>query len=173
MRPTLSLQLVAAAAALALLAALALEHLGGYEPCTLCIWERYPYLAVLAAGTLGLGLKRPRLALAVAALALAANAALSAYHVGVEEGVFALPETCAAAGPAATLEELRAQILAAPARCDQVPLRVLGLSLAGWNGVLAALLAAVALLGLFRSPASAAEQDRHPGPAQHLPRRTP
>jgi len=157
------LAFVAAAAAAALLGALALQYLGGYRPCTLCIYERYPYLLVVVAGMAGLWLRRPRPALALAALALAVNLGLAAYHVGVEEGWFALPETCAAVGRATTVEELKAQLLAAPARCDQVPLTVAGLSLAAWNGVLAAALLAAALAALLvrrRPRDSATEQHR-------------
>jgi disulfide bond formation protein DsbB len=158
---TRRLLLLAAAAAAALASALFLQYVGGFKPCSLCIYERYPYLVVIAAGLIGAWLGRPRAALAVVALALAVNVGLATFHVGVEQGWFALPETCAALGQATTVEELKAQLLAAPARCDQVPLTVLGLSLAGWNGVLAAGLLVVALLALLR-PASAAEQHRDP-----------
>ena len=88
---------VAAAAALA--AALALQFLGGLPPCPFCVYQRYPYLVVIAVGALGLWLRRPRLALALAALALAVNVGLAAYHVGIEQGWLALPEGCAAVGP--------------------------------------------------------------------------
>lgn len=139
------LALLGAIAAAALVSALLLQYVAGLEPCHLCILERFPYLGVVLVAVLGLWLGRPRPALAIVALLLALDAGLAAYHVGVEQGVFSLPESCAAVGQAATLEDLRAQLAAAPARCDQVPLRVLGLSLAGWNGVLAACLALLSL----------------------------
>jgi disulfide bond formation protein DsbB len=162
-RPTRWLALVGLAAAAALLGALTMQHLGVLKPCQLCIYERYPYLVAVAAAVLGAWLGRPRLALGVAALALAANVGLAAYHVGVEQGWFALPESCAAVGEAATVEDLKAQLLNAPARCDQVPLTVLGLSLAAWNGIYAAALLALAALALLRrSPASGAQEDRYP-----------
>ena len=161
-RPTRWLALLGLAAAAALLGALAMQHLGGLEPCQLCVYERYPYLVVLVAALLGAWLDRPRLALGVTALALAANVGLAVYHVGVEQGWFALPESCAAVSGAATVEELKAQLLAAPPRCDQVPLTGLGLSLAAWNGVYAAALLALAVLALLRrTPASGAQQDRY------------
>jgi disulfide bond formation protein DsbB len=151
--------LLGLAAAAALAGALGMQHLGGLAPCQLCVYARYPYVIVLGATLLGVWLGRPRLALGVAALALAGSVGLALYHVGVEQGWFALPEGCAAVGQAATVDELRAQLLAAPARCDQVPLNVLGLSLAGWNGAYAAALLALALLALRRGSASGAEQD--------------
>lgn len=144
------LLVLALAAVLALAGALVLQFVGGYAPCHLCILERYPYLVVLAACGLGWWTGRVKLALAVAAAAMAVDAGLAGFHVGVEQGWFALPESCLSLGQAATIEELKAQLLAAPARCDQVPLTVLGLSLAAWNGVYAAALMVVALVGLGR-----------------------
>ena len=139
------------AAAAALAAALALQFIGGYAPCHLCVLERYPYLVVMVACGLGLWLKWPRLALGVSALALVTVVGLAVFHVGVEQGWFALPESCAAVGRATSLEDLKAQLHAAPARCDQVPLALLGLSLAAWNGIYAAAMLVAALLGLRRS----------------------
>ncbi len=145
---------LAVAAAVALAGALALQFVGGLAPCHLCILERYPYVVVLAACGLGWLAGRPKLALAVAAAAMAVNVGLAGFHVGVEQGWFALPESCLSLGQAATIEDLRAQLKAAPARCDQVPLTVLGLSLAAWNGVYAAALLVVASLGLARRVSS-------------------
>lgn len=145
---------LAVAAAMALAGALALQFVGGLAPCHLCILERYPYVVVLAACGLGWLAGRPKLALAVAAAAMAVNVGLAGFHVGVEQGWFALPESCLSLGQATTIEDLRAQLMAAPARCDQVPLTVLGLSLAAWNGVYAAALLVVALLGLARRVSS-------------------
>jgi disulfide bond formation protein DsbB len=164
MPATSSLRLLAGIAALALVGALALQYLGGLRPCTLCIWARYPYLVVIAAALAGLWLGWPRPALAVIALALTVSVGLAIYHVGVEQGVFALMESCAAVGEATTVAELKAQLLAAPARCDEVPLTVLGLSLAAWNGVLAALLLVGTLATLLRSR-SATEQHGQRRPA--------
>jgi disulfide bond formation protein DsbB len=107
MPATASLRLLAGIAALALLGALGLQYLGGLRPCTLCIWARYPYLVVIAAAAVGLWLGRPRTALAVVALALAFSVGLAIYHVGVEQGVFALMESCAAVGEASGTPPLR------------------------------------------------------------------
>ena len=148
------LLLLAVAAAAALAAALGLQFLGGLPPCPFCVYQRYPYLVVIAAGALGLWLGRPRLALAIVALALAVDVGLAAYHVGIEQGWFALPEGCAATGTATTIEDLRRQLEQAPARCDQVPFTFAGLSLAAWNGIYAAGLLAVALWGLVRRSAA-------------------
>jgi disulfide bond formation protein DsbB len=142
------------AAVAALIAALGLQFLGDLPPCPFCVYQRYPYLVVIAVGVLGIWLRRPGLALALIALALAVNIGIAAYHVGIEEGWFALPEGCAAAGNATTIEELRRQLEAAPARCDQVPFTFAGLSLAAWNAIYAAGLLAVAVWALTRRSAA-------------------
>jgi disulfide bond formation protein DsbB len=151
---------LAVAAAAALAAALGLQFLGDLPPCPFCVYQRYPYLVVIAAGALGVWLGRPRLALAVAAAALAVNVGLAAYHVGIEQGWLALPEGCAPAWRATTVEELRRQLQAAPARCDQVSFSLAGLSLAAWNAIYAAGLLAFALWALARG--SAAQHHRQP-----------
>jgi disulfide bond formation protein DsbB len=74
-------------------AAFAFQYIGGLEPCVLCIWQRYPYGAVIVLGLLGAGLARgavpPTGALAavmgLAALALFTDAAIAGFHVGVEQ----------------------------------------------------------------------------------------
>ena len=133
--------LVASAAALGF--ALGAQYLGGLAPCPLCVYQRWPYAAVilLAGAALIAPSPWPRALVAACAVALAGNALLAGYHVGVEQGWFALPEGCQAVGEATTVDELRAMLAAAPPRCDQVAWSFLGLSMAGWNGLLALALA--------------------------------
>lgn len=154
----LSCLVVAAAAALAV--ALALQYLAGLPPCPFCVYQRYPYLVVIAVGALGLWLRRPRPALTVAALALTVTIGLAAYHLGIEQGWLALPSGCAAAGRATTIDELRQQLAEAPARCDQVAFTFAGLSLAAWNVMYASALLGFAAWAL--ATGSAAEQHRDP-----------
>jgi disulfide bond formation protein DsbB len=129
--PTVSLAL-ALVAALLLATVLALQYLAGLAPCPLCIWQRYPHLAVVALGLIGWRW-RPRAILGLIALVLLAGAGIAAYHVGVERGWVALPAGCAAGQGATSVEELRQMLAEAPPACDQVSFTLLGLSLAGWN----------------------------------------
>ena len=148
------LKLLAVASFLALAFAYGLEYGFGFEPCQLCLWQRYPYMAVIAVAAVGVVSRYVRLALlAVIALFLVA-AGLAFYHVGVEQGVFALPSGCAAVGAAATVEDLRAQLMTQAPACDQVSVAWLGLSLSAWNGLLASVLALAGMLAL-RAPLAA------------------
>ncbi len=130
----------------ALIFALGLQYLGGHAPCQLCVWERYAYLAVLFAVLSGWALRRLRFALWLAALFLIGNAVLSGYHVGIEQGIFALPSSCSAGANPQTVEELRALLSSQPPTCDQVSVTFLGLSLAGWNGFYSLVLASISFI---------------------------
>jgi disulfide bond formation protein DsbB len=94
-RASLLLALVSAAI---LLAALALQFLDGLAPCPLCIWQRWPYVALVALGVIGWRW-RPRALLGIATLVLLGGAGLAAYHVGIEQGWWALPGGCTGASP--------------------------------------------------------------------------
>ncbi len=125
----------------------------GYPPCDLCYEQRYAYYAgvPLAAATFviaGRGSPRGIVIVALSALALifAANCALAIYHSGVEAQLWKGPTACTgsiegAASAGSLLEQLRTIRVV---RCDAVNLRVFGLSLANWNILISAVLAALA-----------------------------
>ena len=142
--------LVAAAATLG--GAFLFQYAGGFAPCVLCIDERYPYGVAIALALLAfaLGDGRARGAvLALAALAFLVDAGIGGFHVGVErhwwEGTAACTGSVVAGG-VHSLEALREQIMNAPvARCDRIPWSLFGISLAGYNVLIALALAAFAL----------------------------
>ncbi len=145
--------LLSGAAAAVLGAALFFQYVLGYNPCELCYWQRGPYYAALALFLPPLLFGRRAIApvLAVAALLFFTDAAIAGYHVGVEQGWWAGPATCSANGlpsdPAAALD----QILAAPVvRCSEVQWAFLGLSMAGWNMLIALALGAFSAFALGR-----------------------
>lgn len=143
--------------------ALVAEYVFELLPCPLCIYQRWPYvatalLAVLVMATATRG-RWPALLVGLAGLVFAGESALAFYHVGVEQGWFEGLAACtgAAGETPATIEELRAQLLAAPPpRCDEVPWSLFGISMAGYNVIYAAVLAIVGLatarLALRRRP---------------------
>ena len=123
----------------------------GLHPCHLCLYQRYPYAAIIALGAAGFFIRNPRLqlAIAVACIALfALDAGIASYHAGVEAGIFPGPSGCTSSGKTGqTLEELRAEILNAPlVTCDQAMVYVLGLSMAAWNAIAAAVMSIVSLI---------------------------
>jgi disulfide bond formation protein DsbB len=134
--------------------ALLFQYVGGLAPCELCLYERWPYYAAIPVALPML--HRPvmrgdaRLAAAILLLIFIASSALAFYHVGVEQHWFAGPTACTGSGAAArTIEELQAQLMAQqPVRCDQPQFSSFGITLAGWNLVASAVLAALALAAL-------------------------
>lgn len=134
----------------------------GYAPCELCLQERKPFYlgAVLAVVTIAFAWRARGLATSLCFAALAAlfvfSAAFGVYHAGVEWGFWAGPTDCTGAiGRATTNAEfLRDLRTVRVVRCDAVAIRILGLSLAGWNAVVSLTIAGVALVGLVmvRSP---------------------
>lgn len=125
-----------------LLAALGFQYLGGLAPCPLCHLQRYPYIATLALGLLALvarGRLRAGLVL-LAAVGFGVTAAIGGYHAGVEYGWWAGPDTCTGTVglDATSIEDLRAALESAPVvRCDEVPWSLAGLSMAGYNALIA------------------------------------
>ena len=131
--------LVVLAASVAVLgAAFAFQYLGGFEPCVLCIYQRYPYGTAIVLAVLALVLERPTAPwlLGLAALAFLVGAGIAAFHVGVEEGWWKGLEACVGAPPSRTLsfEEALKQAQTKPVvPCDVVTWSLLGISMAGYN----------------------------------------
>jgi len=138
------------AATAVILLALAFEYIGHYDPCPLCLQQRYAYYAAMPALFLALVLVAAQraglaaLVFLVVALGFLVNAGLGTYHAGVEWKYWAGPDTCAATPkPLGTgtgnllkqLEKIRV------ARCDEAPWTFMALSFAGWNVVMSLLLA--------------------------------
>ncbi len=139
--------LVTLASAVSLGAAYGFQYLGGLAPCPLCIIQRYPHFAVLALGLAAAAAPLPvrRALLAASGVALLVTAGYGVYHAGVEQGWFG--SVCAAPLDGGTLEEIRAQVMAAPlAACDEVPWSLGGVSLAGWNALVSFAAAVAALV---------------------------
>jgi len=128
----------------------------GYLPCELCLKERIPYYAALPLAGLALlfAARGParllRALFAILAVIFCASAVLGAYHAGVEWGFWPGPTECSGAlDRAASVSDFLKQLETVQVvRCDSAALHILGLSLAGWNAVISAGLAALAVLGL-------------------------
>jgi disulfide bond formation protein DsbB len=136
--------------------ALAFQYWGGLAPCVLCIWQRYAHVGILVFAALALAAARPQwraALLACCALAAVAGAGIAFFHVGVEQHWWQGTAECGSTlRPAATIEELRAQLLAQPVvRCDEVAWSLFGISMAGYNVILSLALAAFALAAAHRA----------------------
>ncbi len=141
-------------AALATLAAVWIFQGLGYAPCELCLTERYAFyagasiaaLTALLASRSAHGLARALFVLL--ALVFLANLVLAAYHVGVEQHWWPGPTACTGSlnRPVDVNDLAKALNSVRVVNCDEVQLRILGLSLAGWDVVASAVLAIYAAL---------------------------
>ena len=131
--------MLAVTSALLLGGALIGQYIGGLEPCSLCVIQRYPHIAVIIFGWLGYkrGLsdeQRKRL-LWVIGLCLFSTAGIGFWHAGIEYGLYSGPSGCTGSIDGDSVETLRSQLLNSEiVRCDLIPWSLLGLSLAVYNG---------------------------------------
>ena len=130
----------------------------GYAPCPLCLQQRWPYYGamVLALAAAGLSSSNPnatKALLYVLAVVFAGSAVFGVFHSGVEWKWWPGPQTCGGEFGGGLPD------LSKPAvRCDEAAIRILGLSLAGWNAVISVALAGVALVGARSQGSSSVSQ---------------
>jgi disulfide bond formation protein DsbB len=133
--------------------ALLSQYVGGLQPCELCLYERWPYYAVIVLAALSLPSRAPRLhriTLGLSTAIFIGGAVLSFYHVGVERHWFAGPSACtgdlAGAGSIEALQ--RALEGRQPVQCDVPQWSFHGITLASLDFAVSALLACFSLWAL-------------------------
>jgi disulfide bond formation protein DsbB len=142
--------LIAAAAALTLAGAWFFQLVVGLPPCPLCLDQRVPYYVTvpLALGVASLAQNETlaRTGFYVLAFVLAIAFALAVYHAGVEWKFWEGPSDCSAAvvnlGQGSLIEQMSQSRVV---RCDEAPWRLFGISLAGYNALIAGALTTFAL----------------------------
>jgi len=131
-------------------------QLSGYAPCELCLKQRIPYYIGIPLSfiTSLAAFRRQRTLLTPDFVALALLFGFSTlfglYHSGVEWGFWPGPSDCTGSlTQAGSVDDFLKQLQSVRVvRCDAVAIRILGLSLAGWNAVISAGLTALAVMGL-------------------------
>ncbi len=150
--------IIAAIAALTIASAWFFQFVIGVIPCELCHYQRIPYYVVVPlAIVLAFFAHDPRrstlarLWLLLLAAIFIYGAGVGVYHAGVEWGLWAGPTTCSSA----RLPKISGNLLSAINRthvvpCDEVQWSFLGISLAGYNALIAGTLATFALWSASR-----------------------
>ena len=148
--------LVLLVAAATIAGALVFEHGLGYVPCKLCLTERQPYY--LALPLLAAALLLPRRfaggLLGLVAVIFLVGAGLGTYHAGAEWGFWPGPSDCgggAGPAPAGVDDFLKSLQATRPVDCTAAAWRFLGISLAGYNALIALALAALAGTAALRA----------------------
>jgi disulfide bond formation protein DsbB len=134
-----------------LVGAYAFEFLGGLKPCKMCLWQRWPHLGAVIIGLLVLSSKSVLL-MRIACIVVLVGAGIAFFHMGVEFNWWEGPSTCTSGSITnLTSAELMKKILEAPiTRCDDIPWSFVGLSMAGWNGILSIILSYFWLKASFK-----------------------
>lgn len=132
----------------------------GYAPCELCLQQRWAYYAAIplafvvailaqSSGTLA------RYGLLLLGVIWLGSMVFGIYHSGVEWKWWPGPNTCGSTGGLSVgLPDLSKPVIL----CDQAAIRILGLSLAGWNAVISLALAIVAFAGFRFQGSSSVSQ---------------
>lgn len=139
-------------AASSLLFAYIAEYGFGIIPCDFCLYERCVYATIIIVGLLSLKTKvfSGRNGIYTQLFVLTLGMLLTGYHVGMEQHWWKGPASCTGAGPAQSLEEFRAALMAiSRPRCDQISWEIFGISATLWNLMLQAGLAFLTSLGLY------------------------
>lgn len=163
--PRTAALLVLLGAVLTVGGALYFEHVLGYVPCKLCLTERVPYYLTmpLAAVAMIVPGRGARFILGLIALVMLYGAGLGVYHAGAEWGFWPGPSDCGGgSAAAANIDDfLKDLAVKQPVDCTKAAWIFLGLSLAGWNAVIATFLAAIA--GLAALSRQLSTGPHHPG----------
>jgi disulfide bond formation protein DsbB len=143
---------IALAAAATLAGAWFFELFLGLEPCPLCLDQRVPYYAAIPVGIVvgwlafdPARIQIVRLGFAVLGLVLLIGAAYGVYHAGVEWDFWQGPAACAGGAPVRTDDIL--STLKGTQRvvsCSDAAWRLFGISLAGYNVLIAGALSLLA-----------------------------
>lgn len=137
-----------------LLGAYGFQHIGGLLPCKMCLWQRWPHAAAIGIGVILL-VGGPRLLAWLGALAAATTGLIGFYHAGVEWRLWPGPSSCTGGGldlgamgggDLLSLDAPTGLVL-----CDEIVWSFLGLSMAGWNGVISLALAALWVMAARRA----------------------
>lgn len=128
-------------AAIILGIAFASQVFGGLAPCELCWWQRYPYMVIMGVALAGTAIKaipQKLLLLLLAALFLT-DAGIALFHVGVEQRWWQGLSTCSSTVEFTdNISDALEAIMNAPVvRCDEVAWSLFGISMAGYNMLIA------------------------------------
>ena len=126
---------------LAIFFALYVEHVLGYKPCKLCLYQRMPYIVAIFISFVGYNYFKNDKILILIVVIFSISVLISGYHYGIENNIFEEFSGCTAN----TLEiidksELLKSLNDNVSSCKDVNFKLFGISLAGINFLLSLLI---------------------------------
>ena len=134
---------------IAIITAYFIQYSLGYQPCKLCIYERFPYIvSIILLIAILLNPKYQKITLLILSIVFLCGAFLSFYHFGIEQGFFIESFVCESKSLLKSLskEQLLEQLKQNNVSCKDISFTILGLSLATINMVLSFILSLVFLI---------------------------
>ncbi len=133
-----------------LLGAFIFQEIFGFEPCTLCIWQRWPHAIIPLVFFFSIVLPHQIWFLS-GSLVMIISSLLAGYHVGVEQDWWEGLASCSTSDTGLSTEmilDFSEEI--SVVMCDEIVWSFLNLSMAGWNTVLSLVWASLWILA-FRN----------------------
>lgn len=162
LRPAPTAATIAAVCSATILGAYFFQYVLKLAPCPLCLEQRIPYyvaipLALVVAWGASQGAPRGfvRLGFVLLAITMVVGGGLAIYHAGIEWKFWPGPAECsgplpALGGSGGLLQQIETTSVV---RCDEAQWRLFGLSLAGYNVLISAALAVLALAAALKPTA--------------------
>ena len=122
-----------------ILFALIAEYVYGFNPCSLCLIQRYPHKLVAITSIWLVFFRTHDLFMyPLNTLVMASSIILASYHVGVEQGIFQGPQSCSSSNLSSVSEKSAEALLidilnTSVVRCNEVTWSFMRLSMASWN----------------------------------------
>ena len=135
---------------LAIFFTLYVEHVLGYKPCKLCLYQRIPYIVSFFISFVGYNYFKNDKILILILIIFLISALISGYHYGIENNIFEEYYGCTTK----TLEiidksELLKSLNNNFSSCKDINFKLFGISLAGINFLLSLLIVIYSLKTLF------------------------
>lgn len=140
--------------------ALFYEHVLNYQPCALCYEERIPYYILLMISTIALitdkfigkALFVGKPLLGLLGVLMLFSCAYGSFHAGVEWGFWPGPSSCVGGATADATSDLFAMVQDTKiVPCDFANWRLFGISFAGYNALVSALISVLLFIGVINS----------------------
>ena len=132
----LLIKLVFLVSIVALVSAFFIEYILGYQPCNLCILERFPYLVAIIIILLNYKFSQfEKFFILLLTIIFSVGTILSLYHLGIEQGFIQESLACDLKSGSNLLskEEILKQLQQKNINCKDVTFKIFGLSLTSYN----------------------------------------
>ena len=131
---------------ISLIGAVYIEHTMEQKPCTLCLYQRIPYIISIFICFIGFNYHKNFLWLFLLILIFLISIGLSGYHVGIENGIFEEFSGCTSENINITNKlDLLNNLKKTMPSCKNVDFKLFGLSLATINLIISLIISAISI----------------------------